>query len=315
VSRHEIADVLARVDLRDVMAQAGVELNARGWACCPFHQEATPSFHVREKDGGQHYKCFGCGEGGDALSALQLLEGITFPEALARLGGSPSRCAPAPRPLAAPRPKPKPLRPRLEEVRRLLGACVLVEDDAEVARFVEGRGVDPSLVSSSIALALPRAAEVPLWAQAWRWRHRLVIPAYDPAGEVVSFKARDVTEEAGAKELSPSGFGIHGLVYASASGALLLRRPEVFIVERTELLIVEGGMDFVAACVASPQRPAWALPGAGHWSPELAERVPSGVRVLVAVDEGEAGERFSRAIEKAFGARCPLVRVCAGAAI
>ncbi|MBC8424684.1 DNA primase [bacterium] len=47
---------------------------------CPFHREKTPSFHVNPQR--QMYKCFGCGEGGDAISFLMKLQGLSFPEAL-----------------------------------------------------------------------------------------------------------------------------------------------------------------------------------------------------------------------------------------
>ncbi len=50
---------------------------------CPFHDEKTPSFHVRPNHG--HFHCFGCGEGGDVYSFLQKQEHITFVEAVQQL--------------------------------------------------------------------------------------------------------------------------------------------------------------------------------------------------------------------------------------
>ncbi|GAB90113.1 DNA primase [Gordonia rhizosphera] len=50
---------------------------------CPFHDEKTPSFHVRPNHG--HFHCFGCGEGGDVYSFLQKQEHITFVEAVEQL--------------------------------------------------------------------------------------------------------------------------------------------------------------------------------------------------------------------------------------
>jgi len=49
-------------------------------ACCPFHNEKTPSFFVHP--GMQRYRCFGCGASGDVLDFLQNYEGVTFYEAL-----------------------------------------------------------------------------------------------------------------------------------------------------------------------------------------------------------------------------------------
>jgi len=52
-------------------------------ACCPFHQERTPSFHVYPDS--QRYKCFGCARSGDAFSFVMEKEGVDFPEALRML--------------------------------------------------------------------------------------------------------------------------------------------------------------------------------------------------------------------------------------
>lgn len=58
------------------------------WAPCPFHGEKSPSFHVVDKPGGGFYKCFGCGASGDVIRFAQEHHGMTFPQAIAALGGS-----------------------------------------------------------------------------------------------------------------------------------------------------------------------------------------------------------------------------------
>ena len=56
--------------------------NGRQWkACCPFHNEKTPSFYVYD----DHFHCFGCGAHGDAITFLMRAEGASFPEAVERL--------------------------------------------------------------------------------------------------------------------------------------------------------------------------------------------------------------------------------------
>ena len=49
-------------------------------ACCPFHNEKTPSFHVTPSKG--IYKCFGCGKAGSAVGFVMEYEHMTYPEAL-----------------------------------------------------------------------------------------------------------------------------------------------------------------------------------------------------------------------------------------
>jgi DNA primase len=50
------------------------------WACCPFHNEKTPSFAVSPNKG--FYKCFGCDAAGDAISFIRAIQGISFVEAV-----------------------------------------------------------------------------------------------------------------------------------------------------------------------------------------------------------------------------------------
>ena len=53
------------------------------WACCPFHDEKSPSFHVEDRKG--RYHCFGCKASGDIFTFLVEKEGVSFPEAVERL--------------------------------------------------------------------------------------------------------------------------------------------------------------------------------------------------------------------------------------
>ncbi|MBX9746216.1 MAG: DNA primase [Hyphomonadaceae bacterium] len=53
------------------------------WACCPFHQEKSSSFHVLDQKG--IFNCFGCGEKGDVFTLAMKLEGLNFPEAVEKI--------------------------------------------------------------------------------------------------------------------------------------------------------------------------------------------------------------------------------------
>ena len=82
-----ITNLLDRADIVDVIGRY-VPLKKAGrnmMACCPFHKEKTPSFSVSPTK--QFYKCFGCGESGNAIGFLMKYEGLEFPEAVRRLAG------------------------------------------------------------------------------------------------------------------------------------------------------------------------------------------------------------------------------------
>jgi DNA primase len=77
-----IDDLLSRVDIVDVI-DARVPLRKAGKdykACCPFHEEKTPSFTVSQDK--QFYHCFGCGAHGSAIGFLMDYEHMSFPEAV-----------------------------------------------------------------------------------------------------------------------------------------------------------------------------------------------------------------------------------------
>ena len=76
------AEIKSRLDILDVV-QSRVVLKKKGqnyWGCCPFHNEKTPSFCVNVQKG--IFKCFGCGESGDAISFLMKINNQSFSEVI-----------------------------------------------------------------------------------------------------------------------------------------------------------------------------------------------------------------------------------------
>ena len=74
--------ILDTARIEDVVGDF-VTLKRRGsglWACCPFHNEKTPSFHVEPSRG--IYKCFGCGKAGSAVGFIMEYERLSYQEAL-----------------------------------------------------------------------------------------------------------------------------------------------------------------------------------------------------------------------------------------
>lgn len=81
----QIQEVKSATNIVEIVAEK-IKLENSGAnfkACCPFHNEKTPSFFVNP--GLQRYRCFGCGANGDVLDFLQNFEGISFYEALKTL--------------------------------------------------------------------------------------------------------------------------------------------------------------------------------------------------------------------------------------
>ena len=69
------------VGRRTRLVKAGREYKA----CCPFHNEKTPSFYVN--DDKQFFHCFGCGAHGDAIGFTMRADHLSFPEAIEKLAG------------------------------------------------------------------------------------------------------------------------------------------------------------------------------------------------------------------------------------
>lgn len=85
IPRTFIDDLLARLDIVDII-DARVKLKKKGKsysACCPFHNEKTPSFSVSQEK--QFYHCFGCGVHGNAIDFIMEFERLEFVEAIEEL--------------------------------------------------------------------------------------------------------------------------------------------------------------------------------------------------------------------------------------
>ena len=79
----DIAAIRDKVRIEDVVGDY-VQLRRAGAdslkGLCPFHDEKSPSFHVRPNHG--HFHCFGCGEGGDVFAFIQKIEHVSFVESV-----------------------------------------------------------------------------------------------------------------------------------------------------------------------------------------------------------------------------------------
>lgn len=74
-------DIKDRLAMPDVAKFYGLQISRSGMACCPFHEERTPSLKVYE----DHFYCFGCGATGDCTGFVATLFGITQFEAAKKI--------------------------------------------------------------------------------------------------------------------------------------------------------------------------------------------------------------------------------------
>ncbi|WP_193596193.1 DNA primase [Microbacterium sp. YJN-G] len=88
IRQSDVEEVKSRTNIADIVGER-VALKSAGVGSmkglCPFHDEKSPSFHVRPQVG--FYHCFGCGASGDVYSFLRELDHVSFTEAVERLAG------------------------------------------------------------------------------------------------------------------------------------------------------------------------------------------------------------------------------------
>jgi DNA primase len=85
IPKETVDQIIHTADILEVVGDY-VQLKRNGqnyWACCPFHNEKSPSFSVNPSKG--LYKCFGCGKAGGIIQFVMDIEGSSYPEALRAL--------------------------------------------------------------------------------------------------------------------------------------------------------------------------------------------------------------------------------------
>jgi hypothetical protein len=299
--------------------------SARGVSVrCPWHDEKTPSCSVTAVGGLVRVKCFGCGQGGDVLSLVAAVRGLSasrdfravLVEAATMAGlhavvhELETRTVDAARPKALPpRAEPAPERdyPPDFEIRMLLDGCVPVTDDADVAAHLAGRSIDPELVADAgLAWALTRECRFLAFGGAfqgstwWETGHRLVLPVVDSEGIVRSVRSWRVLPGESPKRLPPGGYRAAGLFLADAMAASWLRGES----GPRRVLIAEGEPDWLTAATWRMREPTAVLGiVSGSWTSALAARFRPGQRVLVWTDRDRAGDAYAAEIVRSLAPR------------
>ena len=258
IPRDFIDTLLARVDIVDVIDRR-VPLKKAGQnyqACCPFHNEKTPSFTVSPTK--QFYHCFGCGAHGTALGFLMEYEHMSFPDAVAALAQDAG--LPVPESGEPDRPRPPPaLWDALEQAaqfyKKQLKQTPRAVDylkkrgltGAIAARYAIGYAPDGSPLKQAFkdygadALAASGLVIDNEGRRYDRFRDRIMFPIRNIKGQIVGFGGR-VLDQGEPKYLnSPEtplfhkGSELYGLFEARAA-----------IKTAGRAVVVEGYMDVVA---------------------------------------------------------------------
>jgi len=272
IRRSDIDEVRARINLADVVGDY-VTLKSAGVGSmkglCPFHDERSPSFHVRPQVG--FYHCFGCGEGGDVFTFLQRMDHVSFAEAVERMaarigfelhyedGGQASDFGNRARLIAANAAAAdffveRLATPEAEPGRRFLGERGF--DHAAAVRF--GVGFAPKSYDALTKHLKSRGfTEAEILAAGLvgqgdrgsydRFRGRLVWPIRDVTGQTVGFGARKLLDDdTGPKYLNTPDTAVYHK--SQVLYGLDLARKD--IARGRQVVVVEGYTDVMACHLA-----------------------------------------------------------------
>jgi DNA primase len=258
-------ELRARTLLSSVIAPSVKLIRAgREWkACCPFHNEKTPSFTVNDDKG--FYHCFGCGAHGDAIRFLTDQRGLPFMDAVKELAAKAGMEVPAPDPKAKERAE------RAASLTDVMAACqnwfaeqlqgiagasardYLTRrgiDAAQVARFGIGLAPDSrnALKRALSSIGEDKLIETGMLIQPEesgkesydRFRGRLMIPIRDQRGRVIAFGGRILGEGEPKYLKSPE-------TPLGDKGRTLYHFDRAGPASRTagRLIVVEGYMDVI----------------------------------------------------------------------
>ena len=315
IPEETIQAVRDRTDLVDLIGRH-VTLKKRGashWGLCPFHDEKTPSFHVRPDRG--FYHCFGCGESGNAFDFLIRHDNLTFPEAVRALAGQ----------LGIEVPETGGGEPGLVE--RLVAATKLAQDlyrealaspaGAAARRYLAERGLDAEATErfgiglapdrwDAVTGALARAripAELGVRAGLLKeresgghydlLRNRVTFPIQDARGRVLGFGGRALGAEQQPKYLnSPETPVFHKreALYGLPFALEPIRRAD-------RVVVVEGYFDCIALNRAGLPE-AMATCGTALGDEHARALLRRTRNVVLLFDGDEAGQRAAlRALE------------------
>ncbi|MGB0330442.1 MAG: DNA primase [Planctomycetota bacterium] len=309
--RRAIEEIKLRAPIETIVGET-VELKQKGrdhWACCPFHEERTPSFKVDVREG--TWYCFGaCRKGGDVIKFVQERGNMTFMDAIELLAAQtgvelPRRKARrtkendpglAALSFAASYFQAELRREEGREARRYLASRRFEENAIEAfglgwsprsgRRFLKAAEAEkiPADALVDVGLARRRDGNGELYAF---FRGRLMIPIRDQRGATIGFGGRVVGDDDGPKYVNTSEtryFHKGQVIYA-------LDRALEHVRARGHLVLVEGYTDVIAAHAAGLPNVGAVLGTATTEMHAALVRRAGTRRVSLVFDGDEAGRR------------------------
>ncbi len=298
------------------LTKAGREFKA----CCPFHNEKTPSFYVNDEKG--FYHCFGCEAHGDAIRWLTDQRGMPFMDAVKELAAEAGMEVPAPDPRAAQRAEK---RASLHDVtaaaQEWFESNLRGSEGMQARSYLGRRGFSDSIVrefgfgyAPEDRQALKRALarfEEPMLIEAGmritvedkepydRFRGRLMLPIHDTRGRVIAFGGRILDSEATPN--APKYLNSPDTPLFDKGRTLYnLHRAAPAARQSGRLIVVEGYMDAIALTNAGI-REAVAPLGTALTENQIELLWRQVERPILCFDGDNAGQRAARrAIERAL---------------
>ncbi|MDF8331680.1 DNA primase [Novosphingobium cyanobacteriorum] len=238
-------------------------------ACCPFHNEKTPSFTINDDKG--FYHCFGCGAHGDAIRWMTDHQGLPFMEAVKELALLAGMDVPAPDPRQAKRAEQqKSLHDVMAAAQAFFVESLKADRGAEARRYLASRGFPERIVrefgfgyapDSRTALkealsAFPDAMLIEAGLRIVvegkepydRFRDRLMLPILDPRGRVIAFGGRILSAQ---KTDAPKYLNSPDTpLFDKGRTVYNLHRAAPPARQSGRVVVVEGYMDVVALAAA-----------------------------------------------------------------
>ncbi len=242
-------------------------------ACCPFHNEKTPSFTINDEKG--FYHCFGCGAHGDAIRWMTDHQGLPFMDAVKELALQAGMEVPAPDPRAAQRAEEqKSLHDCLAAAQAFFVQSLAGEQGAQARAYLASRGFPAHVVKdfgfgfapdSRTALkdALTQFPEEMLIEAGLRivvedrdpydrFRGRLMLPICDPRGRVIAFGGRILDKTKTPKDSGAPKYlnSPDTPLFDKGRTVYNLHRASPAARQSGRVVVVEGYMDVVALAAA-----------------------------------------------------------------